>query len=174
MKRALLCTVLCLSLSASSYATAPDSCGVWYGKADWSRPYDGDTVYIGGINVRIWGLDAEEWNTRAGHLAKGALRWIIDRHTVRCYSAGYKSHNRTVAECHMIDLHEGEREATDIALVMISRGYALDCERYSGGYYAYFESKGARKVLTPAPYCHGESDWPGRSPSKFASDCLKK
>jgi endonuclease YncB( thermonuclease family) len=150
LKPLALAMLLCGVVSAQA---APDKCGMWEGYANWNTYWDGDTVTIGGVKTRLWGLDAEEMNEPNGSMAKKALRWIIADHKVRCLTAG-KSYDRTVGQCFLIDLGEFDW-AKDVAYLMVTRGYALGCAHY-GGSYENVEPDGARDKLIQKPYCGGE------------------
>lgn len=130
MIRALVCSWL---------AFCPPVTGVAYVQ-------DGDTVTINGNSFRLWGVDAEELSTMHGRSARHALRRMIGDDLVTCTPMRKTSHHRMVAKCSTPDIH-------DLGRHMIERGYALDCARYSDGYYRGYEAPDARARLTPAPYC---------------------
>ncbi len=107
---------------------------------------DGDTVTIESNKFRLWGVDAEELNTMHGRVARAALTRMIGTSVVTCTPTRSTSHHRIVAKCSTPDI-------PDLGQRMIERGYALDCQRYSAGYYRNYEAPDARARLSQAPYC---------------------
>jgi len=107
---------------------------------------DGDTITIDGNKFRLYGIDAEELNTMHGRAARSALIRLIGASVVTCVPTKTTSHHRIVAKCSTPDIPDLGRE-------MVKRGYALDCYRYSFGYYRSYEAPDARSRLTQAPYC---------------------
>lgn len=106
---------------------------------------DADTIVVNGTPVRLNGVDAPELGTRAG---QDSRRWMVNflrGKQVRCDLNGERTHDRWVGIC----FAEGE----DIGAAVIAAGYALDCERYSGGRYAALETPAARSRLIRANYC---------------------
>ena len=97
------------------------------------RALDGDTLDIGGVRVRLWGIDAPEkrqtcradgrpWS--CGALATAALRSrSID---LRCESREKDRYGRVLAVCF--------QGAEDINAWMVSEGWALAYRRYSETY----------------------------------------
>ena len=106
------------------------------GAAAWVQ--DGDTLTVGGISWRLWGINAPELHlpgggaSRAGVAAREALRTYVAGRSVTCRSDGARSYNRVVGVCRT---DRGE----DLALLMVSSGYAVDWPRFSRGYYARAE-----------------------------------
>ena len=104
-----------------------------------ARVIDGDTLAIGNIHVRLWGIDAFELAQRCadaenhdydcGQMAKLALETIIGGRSVECHDRGRDRYGRTVAQC--------EAEGLDLGGFMVRFGLALDWPRYSAGYYAF-------------------------------------
>ena len=108
---------------------------------------DGDTLRIGGQSIRLFGIDAEERREANGPRATEALRQIVASSPyVRCHHNDTTSHKRVVAVCYTAD-------GQDIGQTLVARGYVLDCERYSRGYYRQFEPQGVRSTLTAKGYC---------------------
>lgn len=89
---------------------------------------DGDSIVIAGKQVRLWGIDAPEMDTREGYLAKLYLRTVIDEKSVRCVEQGARVSSETMAKCYI-----GE---VDIGEVMVLSGHARDWVQYSQGYYS--------------------------------------
>lgn len=110
---------------------------------------DGDTLYLAGKRVRLFGIDAMELDTMHGRTAKWALVRLINDERVTCNPTGSFSHGRYVARCHTSTI-------PDLGAEMVKRGHALDCAHYSLGAYSTIEAPDARARLTPAPYCGGK------------------
>lgn len=109
---------------------------------------DGDTLYVAGNRIRLYGIDAMELDTMHGRVARAALTRIIGSDQVTCYLTGKQSHGRPIARCHTSTV-------PDLGAEMVKRGHALDCPHYSHGHYRTMEAPDARTRLTPAPYCGG-------------------
>lgn len=105
---------------------------------------DGDTLYVQGQSVRLWGVDAEELGEPNGHRARDALQHIVLGATVVCTVTG-TSHKREVARCSIAGVDVGE--------TLIKAGAALDCPRYSGGHYKAAEPALSRVRLMQKGYC---------------------
>jgi len=95
---------------------------------------DGDTIRIGPRRIRLDGIATPEQGSRCGEVdvyraAADALREITRSHEVRCrISDQPDADGRDIAQCRV-----GE---TDLNEHMVSRGWARDWPRYSGGAYA--------------------------------------
>lgn len=107
---------------------------------------DGDTIYINGNSVRLWGIDAEELYEPHGLPAKYLLIHIINREDVTCTPTGDLSHQRIIARC-------STTKHADIAQAAVRAGAVLDCRRYSHGEYRTYEPANARLILTQKSYC---------------------
>lgn len=114
------------------------------GKA--TRVRDADTVIVGGVPVRLQGIDAPENGTRAGNEATAAMKRFLRGKELVCNLTGERTYDRWVGVCYTEEGH-------DIGAVMIANGLALDCRRYSGGRYRDLEPNGARSRLPQARYC---------------------
>ena len=114
------------------------------GKA--TRVRDADTVIVGGVPVRLQGIDAPENGTRAGNEATAAMKRFLRGKELVCNLTGERTYDRWVGVCFT-------QEGHDIGAVMIANGLALDCRRYSGGRYRDLEPRGARSRLPQARYC---------------------
>ena len=110
-------------------------------------PYavDGDTLRFGDVSVRLWGVDAAEWNEPNGMQARQALQNLVVGKTVTSRSQSVDNYNRRVARCYV--------GSVEINREMVAKGAALDCRRYSGGRYASVEPVGIRTKLRQKPYC---------------------
>ena len=107
---------------------------------------DGDTLSIGKITYRLWGINAPEIGEPGGLSAKYALRNLIGYDDVRCRSKGEPSHGRTVAIC-------STNRYFDLGAMLVMMGSALDCTKISGGRYRALEPEGVRSRLKDKPYC---------------------
>jgi endonuclease YncB( thermonuclease family) len=127
LKTACVALHLCSSVSGNAFA------------------YDGDTLRVQGVAVRLWGLDCEELADPHGRTAQAAMRALIEHEPVTCQLTGKRSYKREVGTCTVHGL--------DVAEWMVSHRLCLDCARYSGGHYRQYEPDGARARLKQAPYC---------------------
>lgn len=110
---------------------------------------DADTVVVAGTPVRLNGVDAPETSNRYGREAKTYMERLLRGKTVTCNLNGDRTYDRWVGIC-FINVDD---QLVDIGAVVISRGHALDCRRYSGGRYRSLEPAGARSRLRQASYC---------------------
>ncbi len=109
--------------------------GVLRGRAD---PVDGDTLKMGDVRIRLWGIDAPEsrqvcraeglvWN--CGGLAMAALR---SRATdIECRPRGRDGYGRLLAVCF--------NGGADVNAWMVSEGWALAYRKYSQDYVEHEE-----------------------------------
>lgn len=99
-------------------------------EAKVSKILDGDTFTLRGESrrIRIWGLDAPEWNDRGGSAARSTLRSLISGERLRCAVLDIDRYGRLVAQCLLPD-------GRDIAAEMIRSGAAAEFCRYSRGFY---------------------------------------
>jgi len=95
-----------------------------------SKVLDGDTFTLSGESrrIRVWGLDAPEWNHQGGSTATSTLRSLISGKHLRCAVLDVDRYGRLVAQCLLPN-------GRDIAAEMIGSGTATEYCRYSGGYY---------------------------------------
>jgi len=98
---------------------------------------DGDTLEIGGVRVRLHGVDAPESSQncvangatyRCGQRAALALSDLIGVQTVRCEQLDTDRYGRAVARC----LAGGQ----DVAEVLVAEGFAVAYRQYSRDYVA--------------------------------------
>ncbi|MDC7682838.1 thermonuclease family protein [Asticcacaulis sp. BYS171W] len=92
---------------------------------------DGDSLRVSGIEIRLEGADAFEYDQRCGAFACGTaasanLHRLIDGNTVRCQPEGEDRYGRTLARCFVGD--------TDIAAAQVRAGLAVAYRRYSDRY----------------------------------------
>lgn len=129
--------LLLLSIAAASPAAQPQSI------TGQARVVDGDTLEIGGVKFRLWGMDAPESDQRCtdagnlpyacGSLAADALEEEIAGAPVTCEPSNKDRYGRWVAIC--------TARNHDLGEAMVARGYALDYRLYSGGFYADTEKE---------------------------------
>ncbi len=95
-----------------------------------SRVIDGDTFALQGESrrIRVWGLDAPEWNRPGGSDATAAMRQLVSGRRLHCNQRDIDRYDRIAAQCFLPD-------GRDIAAVMIWAGVATEYCRYSRGYY---------------------------------------
>jgi micrococcal nuclease len=99
-------------------------------EAKVSKVLDGDTFTLSGQSrrIRVWGLDAPEWDHRGGPQATAALKKLISGRRLRCGVLDVDRYGRLVAQCFLPD-------GRDIAWAMIHAGVAAEYCRYSRGQY---------------------------------------
>jgi endonuclease YncB( thermonuclease family) len=96
-----------------------------------ARVVDGDTLNVGGVTVRLFGIDAPEagqtcGDWRPGPEAAAALSAFIAGRTVACERRDTDRYGRTVATCTAGDGDLGAR--------MVAAGWAWAFTRYSHDY----------------------------------------
>jgi len=96
-----------------------------------TRVIDGDSIRVSGQrpDIRLWGLDAPEWNDQGGAAATAEMKKIALSRPVRCRTVDRDKYGRIVARCYTPD-------GADISELMIETGTAGEYLRFSGGYYA--------------------------------------
>lgn len=93
------------------------------------RVIDGDSLRIGERNIRIWGLDAPEWNQPGGRQATAVMNALVAAGgSITCRTFYLDRYGRDVARC--VTEH-----GRDLACEMIRSGAARDYTYYSDGYY---------------------------------------
>ena len=95
-----------------------------------SKVLDGDTFTLRGESrrIRVWGLDAPEWDQRGGSAATETLHGLISGQTLSCSVVDIDRYGRLVSQCFLPD-------GRDIAAEMIRSGAASEYCRYSRGFY---------------------------------------
>ena len=108
--------------------TQAESAAIFEAKV--SKVLDGDTFTLQSESrrIRVWGLDAPEWNHQGGSAATSTLRNLISGKRLRCAVLDIDRYGRLVAQCLLPD-------GRDIAAEMIRSGTATEFCRYSRGYY---------------------------------------
>jgi endonuclease YncB( thermonuclease family) len=137
MKRAALLALMILLTPAAKAATL-------LGKADI---VDGDTIKLGGIPVRLYGIDAPEGRQTCeregktygcGREAKKELATLIGGQTIQCEIAGRDRYARALGIC--------TAGAIEINKSMVREGWALAFTKYSDRYSADQRSAEQAKV----------------------------
>lgn len=101
---------------------------------------DGDTIRLGKIPIRLYGIDTPEMGDPFGNNAKWQLVGLTKGKPVTVNFTPEKSYDRFVAKCTLDD-------GTDLSAEMVRSGLALDWPSYSGGEYGHLEPQGVRKKL---------------------------
>ena len=94
------------------------------------RVVDGDSLHLHGqpVQIRLWGLDAPEWDTPAGPAATAALtRLALGKHPV-CDDMGRDRYQRILGRCYLPD-------GRALTAAMIETGTAQEFWRYTWGYF---------------------------------------
>ena len=91
---------------------------------------DGDSFVIEDVlsEIRLWGLDAPEWNEAGGSKATAALTALANGRIVSCLHLYWDKHAHIVARCTLQD-------GRDIGREMITMGMARKYCSFSQNYY---------------------------------------
>lgn len=127
--------IAALLLSAAGAVTADDTTHATI--RGTAKVLDGDSLEISGQRIRLWGIDALEyqqtcqrdgkpWNCGAD--ATRALRQRVSGRRVICEPVEFDRYGRAVARCAV----DGE----SLNQWIVQSGWALDYARYSGGRFA--------------------------------------
>lgn len=132
---------------------------------------DGDSLTVGDKEVRLYGIDAPEWDqTRqregqdwgCGSAAADRLAQLVTGKNVVCSTVGTDEHKRILGRC-MVG-------ATDVNRAIVASGHAVAFRRYSSDYVSAEDSAKANKrglwggtFQTPSDYRHaGDAPVPVR------------
>lgn len=112
------------------------------------RIIDGDTIDVGGIRVRLEGIDAPElgqrcrtWRGRpwdCGDAARRSLDRLIDGRSVACQSVGIDTYGRILAQCSVNGL--------DLGAELVRLGFAWAFLKYTHAYEVIEMESRARRV----------------------------
>jgi endonuclease YncB( thermonuclease family) len=111
------------------------------------RAKDGDTLLVGETEVRLFGIDAPEFDqtcSRQGHqwncgaVAADALTELVTGKEVQCLSTASDQYGRVLGRCSV--------GRTDINQTMVEMGYAIAYRRYSSDYAHAEETAKAGKL----------------------------
>lgn len=124
------------------------------------RAVDGDSLFVDGREVRLYGIDAPEyrqscrvgWNNwSCGVDAASALRTLVDTRQLTCTPRDRDVYGRTVATCRIGDM--------DLAAAMLEKGFAIALDNAPAGYVAIAERSRSTKIgiwasefVAPASY----------------------
>jgi endonuclease YncB( thermonuclease family) len=138
---------------------------------------DGDSLMVGDTEVRLFGIDAPEWDQSCrkdgtdwscGASAAGKLAQLVAGETVVCSSMGKDEHGRTLGKC-MVG-------TTDINRTMVALGYAVAYRHYSSEYVSAEESAKVNKrglwagtFQLPSDYRHS-----GNVPARVRQSSTKR
>jgi endonuclease YncB( thermonuclease family) len=156
-----LLTVLVAAAAAAGAgaAHAGDACPGVAVSGVVMRVYDGDTIEVLGVPIRLQGIAAPELHGPGGSAIAGAVWDLVAGRTVRCELTGEWSADGCIGRCSV-----GRRvgfldRSVDLAAVLVREGLARDCPGTSGGRYRDEERRavagGARiRRIYPLPdYC---------------------
>lgn len=176
-----------------SALVTPATAAPFYGLA---RAKDGDSLMVGNREVRLFGIDAPEFDQRCkrggqnyncGAEAADKLSALVTGKELRCEAVGLDQHQRTLARCTVA--------GNEINRLMVSSGMALAYRRYSSDYVsaeatAKLNKRGiwAGSFVTPSNYRHDElqvvrpTGRPSRTmpvrvstaPARSSGDCMIK
>lgn len=111
-----------------------------------ARAIDGDSLTVGTTRVRLFGIDAPEYDqlcTRNGTRwacgveAATELSKLVTGRSINCTPTGYDQYQRVLARC--------SAAGTDVNMTMVQAGFALAYRQYSSDYIDAEESAKARK-----------------------------
>jgi endonuclease YncB( thermonuclease family) len=101
---------------------------------------DGDSLVIRKQELRLFGVDAPEFDHPYGKSAKSALIQLCNGHVIRAEIVDTDIYGRKVARCTLPD-------GRDLSAEMVKLGLAIDWAKFSGGVYRPFEIEGVRRKL---------------------------
>lgn len=118
---------------------------------------DGDTIQVGGVTYRLWGIDAAEstqscsdgW--RAGIEASNYLRALMKGRNTTCEAKTQDRYGRTVGLC--------RADGSDLGAAMVSAGMAYAFVRYSKDYVRQEEDARGKRLGVHAHSCEKPWDW---------------
>jgi micrococcal nuclease len=96
---------------------------------------DGDTIVVGSMPIRLNGLAAPEGDEPGGAAATQAMIELVQGRSLRCELGGEPTRDRCVGICYL--------DGADMSEVMVRRGVARDCPRFSQRRYAEAELQAA-------------------------------
>ena len=132
-----------LALSCAALAKDLPTASVVYG---FGIAADGDSLTVGQTRVRLFGIDAPEFDqlcgkgqaaTACGALAAEQLRQLVTGREIRCQIVGQDQYDRLLGKCSV--------GAVDINRLMVSSGHATAYRRYSLDYVSAEDSAKAQR-----------------------------
>jgi endonuclease YncB( thermonuclease family) len=132
-----------LAVAAWAAASASSTAVAALGEVFWgtARAKDGDSLVVGSREVRLFGVDAPEFdqickragtNWPCGTEAAEKLAALVTGREVRCLSSGEDQYGRTLATCTVGQV--------DVNRTMVATGFAVAFRRYSSDYVSAEES----------------------------------
>jgi endonuclease YncB( thermonuclease family) len=134
--------------------SAPVETGTGQTITGTARVTDGDSLEIGNVRVRLYGIDAPEARQlckdgadrdyTCGLAARETLAGLIDGRQVACTPAEGPSYDRVVAVCRVdgAGQHQGQGQAqakVDLSEAMVRSGRVIELKAHSKGRYAAAE-----------------------------------
>jgi endonuclease YncB( thermonuclease family) len=126
--------------------SAPVETGTGATIAGTARVTDGDSLEIGNVRVRLFGIDAPEFRQlckdasgrdyTCGVAARETLSGFIDGRQVACTPAEGPSYDRVVAVCRV---DGAGQDKVDLSEAMVRAGRAIELKAHSKGRYAAAE-----------------------------------
>lgn len=113
-----------------------------------TRVVDGDSLYLEGRKLRVWGVDAPEVNEPGYEDAGNTLADLAMHGDITCTCVDIDRHGRSIVRCTLAD-------GRDLADAMIRTGWAQDYRKHTHGFYEEAEAD-ARK--------HRRGLWAGNPP----------
>ncbi|MGH8517098.1 MAG: thermonuclease family protein, partial [Panacagrimonas sp.] len=126
-----------MATAAAAARETPPAATSFRGKA---RVVDGDSLRVGRQHVRLWGIDAPEFDQSCdrdgrawdcGRAARSALASRVEGRTVECVPRDRDAYRRVVSVCSIAGHSLNDW--------MVRQGWAVEYRRYSGGAYARAE-----------------------------------
>ena len=118
--RLLATIVACLVFASAAHAEL---------RGPVTHVYDGDTIRVGQVRVRIWGIDSPERGQPGWRAATRHMRRLALGKTATCTRRQRRlTRGRVVMQCWV--------NGRDLAMEMRCAGLAKDWPKYSKGYYA--------------------------------------
>jgi micrococcal nuclease len=117
--------LLGLAVSLSSEPADAATCPRGNLTGEVTYVWDGDTIVVGSMPIRLNGLAAPEGDEPGGAAAAHAMLDLVDGRELRCELNGERTHDRCVGICSL--------EAEDISEIMTHRGVARDLSPLQSG-----------------------------------------
>ena len=121
--------------SAPPDSPAPDAASTKTGLSGRAQVIDGDSLYVGGIEVRLYGVDAPEAKQTCaidgvrwpcGQHATRALRQLVHGRVLACDERDRDSYGRVVAVCRL--------DGADVNAWLVENGWAIAYRRHARAY----------------------------------------
>ena len=119
-----------------------------------ARVVDGDGVSIGGVSIRLWGIDAPELRQECvrggevyacGRESADHLTRLVEGRPVVCTQLDRDRHGRPVSRCWARDV--------DLSAAQVEAGHALAFRRYSEEYVPHEDrARAARAGMWAGPF----------------------